>query len=228
MGMKITCVGDSFTLGGELPGTEEREPSPLAWPAQLGTLLSVDVSNLSISGAANSMIIKRAIKYTFEQPSDIMIVAWSNPVRSEIVDNAGTFAYWPGRNVKLLTNEDQINFIKAITVHETETLYRWAHRRWLRDIILLQNFFKSQNQRYIMIQSHESQFYNRKWIVESDLHCDLSEYIDTEFLLGWPLNGISEWIGDDPRMPHGHPTELGHRRVAEKLNEYIRNLGWLP
>lgn len=226
--MKITCIGDSFTLGGELPGAENNEPSILAWPSKLSSLLNVEVINRSKSGGANSQIIKRAITAVFDKTSDIIIVAWSNPVRSELVDENGVFPYWPGRNTKLLIDDARKDLIKAVTVFETENLYKWAHRRWLRDIILLQNLFKAQNQKYIMIQSHESQFYNRKWIVESDLHCDLLKCIDTEFLLGWPLEGISEWIGDDPRMPHGHPTELGHQRVAERLNEYIRNIGWLP
>jgi len=223
----ITCIGDSFTIGGELPLEETNQYSKLAWPTKLGALLNATVINRGMGGASNSLIIKRAITTTFEKNSDIIIVAWSNPVRSELVDEKGVFAYWPGRNTSIIVNKDREDFIKAHTVYETENLYKWAHRRWLRDIILLQNLFKAQNQKYIMIQSHGSQYYNQKWLVESDLHCDLANNIDTTFLPGWPLNGIVEWIEDDTRLPNGHPSEIGHQRVAEKLNEYIRNIGWV-
>jgi hypothetical protein len=44
--------------------------------------------------------------------------------------------------------------------------------------------------------------------------------------LGWPRAGFVEWMWDCPKGPGGHPLELGHQRIAEKINEYIRNIGW--
>lgn len=43
----------------------------------------------------------------------------------------------------------------------------------------------------------------------------------------WVPGSIVEWMGDCPKGPNGHPLELGHQRIAEKINEYIRNLGWI-
>lgn len=43
----------------------------------------------------------------------------------------------------------------------------------------------------------------------------------------WVDGSIVEWMGDCPKGPGGHPLELGHKRIAEKINEHIRNLGWV-
>lgn len=43
----------------------------------------------------------------------------------------------------------------------------------------------------------------------------------------WVPGSMVEWMGDCPKGPGGHPLELGHKRIAEKINEHIRNFGWL-
>ena len=45
--------------------------------------------------------------------------------------------------------------------------------------------------------------------------------------LGWPNEGIVEWMGDCPKGPGGHPLEQGQIKIGLKINEYIRNLGWI-
>jgi len=218
----ITCIGDSFTAGAELDDVN------LAWPILLGNLLNCKITNLGKGGTCNDRILKRAMDTTFNKSSDLIIVAWSTPVRSEIADANGVFNYWPGKNLLWVNDNYRKDITRLTTVFESDNLYKWAHRRWLRSIILLQTFFKAHNQRYLMIQGHGSQIENHKWIVNTDLHRDLADHIDPEFLFGWPVEGIVEWVGDAPRGPHGHPLELGQERIAEKLNEHIRNLGWLP
>jgi len=43
----------------------------------------------------------------------------------------------------------------------------------------------------------------------------------------WMPGSIVEWMGDCPKGPGGHPLELGHKRIADKVYEHIRSLGWL-
>ena len=43
----------------------------------------------------------------------------------------------------------------------------------------------------------------------------------------WMSDSIVEMMGDCEKGPGGHPLELGHQRIAEKINEHIRHLGWL-
>ena len=55
----------------------------------------------------------------------------------------------------------------------------------------------------------------------------LINQIDTTYYIGWPNQGLTTWMGDCPKGPGGHPLELGHQRIAEHINEHIRNLGWI-
>jgi ribosomal protein S17E len=43
----------------------------------------------------------------------------------------------------------------------------------------------------------------------------------------WVPGSMVEWMGDCPKGPGGHPLEQGHEQIAEHINEYIRNLGWV-
>jgi hypothetical protein len=38
---------------------------------------------------------------------------------------------------------------------------------------------------------------------------------------------MMEWTYKTPQGPAGHFLEEGHQKVAEKINEYIRNIGWV-
>jgi hypothetical protein len=43
----------------------------------------------------------------------------------------------------------------------------------------------------------------------------------------WIPGSMVEWMGDCPKGPGGHPLELGHKRIAKHVKEYIGNLGWI-
>jgi hypothetical protein len=55
----------------------------------------------------------------------------------------------------------------------------------------------------------------------------LAEQIDTNYFLGWPNDQMVEWTYGCAKGPGGHFLEDGHRKVAEKINEHIRSLGWI-
>jgi hypothetical protein len=38
---------------------------------------------------------------------------------------------------------------------------------------------------------------------------------------------MMEWTYETPQGPGGHFLEQGHVIVADKINEYIRHLGWV-
>ena len=225
----IFCVGDSFTFGDELPDLpywQRETPSQLAWPSKLESLLGVTVVNRGKPACANSRIIKRAIDATLEKKYDIVIVAWSNPDRYEFIDQHELYSDWPGRNPRGLMAK-KLEWHQYLESRTTDDYFVWSHRRWLRDILLLQAFFTVNNQKYLMVQSHQSQHQNFLYLIHKNLHNDLADHIDTKYFPGWPCEGFVEWIGLSPRGPNGHPLELGHQKIAEKINEYIRNLGWI-
>jgi hypothetical protein len=76
----------------------------------------------------------------------------------------------------------------------------------------------------VSLNGLDQQLYNGAWNSVQYLW----DGVDTRYYLGWPFEGIYMWQGDCPRALLGHPLELGHKRIAEKINEHIRNLGWLP
>ena len=45
------------------------------------------------------------------------------------------------------------------------------------------------------------------------------ELIDETRFAGWPNDGMVEWAYNTPHGQGGHPLELGHQRIAEKLYE---------
>lgn len=222
----IYCIGDSFTFGAELPDIKG-EPtglvhSQLAWPTLLGQHLSRSVTNLGHQGTGNTRVLKRTMDCVFKGDAELIIVAWPSPDRIEWCDEEGIYDIWPGRNIRWMPGRRKEMVEKATHDYNTEVDH-WSYRRWLRNIILLQSFLRSNNQQYIMFQTHLSQRWNELWINRDQ---DLIKHIDTTYFIGWPTTGLTEWMGDCPKGPHGHPLELGHQRVAEKVYEHIRNFGW--
>ena len=54
-----------------------------------------------------------------------------------------------------------------------------------------------------------------------------SELVDDNYYIGWKEGrGMVDWQGNDIG-PRGHPLKLGHQRIAERIYEHIRSLGWL-
>jgi hypothetical protein len=221
----IYCIGDSFTFGAELPKADggTNTPGIGAWPSLLSEKLNHPVTNLGKGGCGNTRIIKRAIDCVLQFNKDPIIIAWTNPMRVEFIDKEGLFDIWPGRpTIRMISARHSIT--EEITkIYNKNTDY-WAYRKWLRDIIMLQTFFKYHNHPYLMLQSHVTQQMNTEFDQRDEF---LKSQIDQSTFIGWPYEGIVEWIGDCPRGPQGHPLELGHQRITEKIYEHIRNINWL-
>ena len=223
----IYAIGDSFTFGDELPDVivtpENLKPSDIAWPALLSKKWNKPVTNLGRQASGNTRIIKRSMDCVFKGDAELIIVAWTNPSRIEWCDEQGPHDIWPGRDVRWMP-ASRVPMVEKLSREHNDEVDHWCYRTWLRDIILLQTFFKLHNQRYVMVQSHLSQLFNAYWPYR-DL--DLRDQIDTTYFVGWPLEGMTEWMGDCPRGPKNHPLELGHQRIADKIDEYIRNFSWV-
>ena len=53
------------------------------------------------------------------------------------------------------------------------------------------------------------------------------DQIDPTYYIGWPTTTMMEWTHGCSKGPGGHFLEQGHERVADKIYEHIRNLGWI-
>ncbi len=172
------------------------EESPVAWPS----LIPGSV-NIAVAGASNDYIVRSTVNYvnnTKEYPVKV-IIAWTSPNRIEISKNHLT-----------------ANSIKKYGQVVNEVFRGWD-QAWARDKFLAQADLLHAFLSYKLIPHFfVSAFDIQTWATGTKSHP----------WLGWPNQGLVEWMGNCPKGPGGHPLELGHQRIADKINEHIGNLGW--
>lgn len=203
----ILTIGDSFTYGSELSDRN------LAWPY----LLNKTVENKGFGGSSNDRIFRVAIEETTDNKFDFVVVAWSFPNRKEVFDTS--------RRTPVCINymhSDKLSWVNDYFKYSYDRDF--AFRQWLVQMVALQGYFKSINQKYIFCNVAGLQGDYDKY--SEDLGHILNK-IDKDFYPGWPYYGMLEWAKDTPVGKGGHFLEEGHQIVANKLNEHIRNLGWL-
>jgi hypothetical protein len=211
----ILTVGDSFTHGDELADRTN------AWPYVLAKRLEANVNNRGDPGCGNWRMVRWVIESA--KDADLVIIAWSSFLRQEFADASGDYIVWPGAQSKWYTqySHNRFELIKYITIHNNE---EYLYRQYLNYIILIQNYLNQQNKKYIMLDAFENHQHQGR-----TRNKDLIDQIDTKYFLGWPNESMAEWTYSKgvEQGPFGHFLERGHEIVAEKINEYIRHLGWI-
>lgn len=208
--MRLLTVGDSFTYG------EELEDRNNAWPFVLGKLINYSVTNLGLPSKSNSYMTRQVVENAPEY--DLIVIAWSHFARLEFADAAGTYEIWPGcSNQQAEFSKWRKNIIDYITLHHDD---KHLYTQYLMNIILLQSYLKYHNKRYIMLDA----FGNTK---VRNLDTGLAQQINQTYYIGWPNDSMMEWTYGTPQGSRGHFLKEGHTIVAEKINEYIRYLGWV-
>lgn len=217
MKKRLLTVGDSFTYGDEL-----KKPKESAWPALVAKAFDWDLTNLGSPGRGNTLIV-RCIVENIEK-FDAVIIAWTHFDRIEIADQHETFDIWPGR----INVPNKNEYPWRMTVNDYYTKYHnddYLYRQYLLNIILVQTYLDTHNKAYLMFDAFGNHQDDRRYDKKNK---DLLDQINTKYFLGWPNEAMVEWIGNSPKGPRGHPLELGHERTANHINEYIRNIGWIP
>jgi hypothetical protein len=199
---RVLCLGCSFTHGDEL--TKRLDT---AWPYLLAKQNNWGVINQGKGAGSNDRIVRVAFE-EIENNFDLIIVGWTSWDRFEVAQ--GDISHFSSQA-----------WAKEYFKHAYDNLYALNH--YLRQIILLQSYFKQRNQKYVFCNSIASLigYENNPGIKE------LSTQVDSEYFVGWPTRAMVDWQGDCPKGPGGHPLELGHQRIAERINEHIRHLGWI-
>ena len=211
--MKVLTVGDSFTYG------EELIDKTLAWPYLLGNILGYEVTNLAKPGSGNTQIVRSVVENY--QHYDLIIIAWSHYARIEFADHFGIYDTWPGH--RGITFEGALSF--RLTLLEYINRYhndKYLFNQYLLNIILLQNLLTNNNQKYLMLTAFGNNIDFKQYA-----NCDLIKQINTNNIVGQFKETMMEWAHGCPKGPNGHFLEQGHQRVADKINEHIRNLSWV-
>jgi len=214
--MKILTVGCSFTSGAEL-----RYPNTDAWPAVLASTNNWELNNRGKGGGSND----RSMRVVFEEIDkgyDLIVFAWTVPDRFEVASDNGP--------INIHANAGKVYNLPWVTEFYARHYDRlYSYTRWLRNAIMLQSYLKSRNQRYLFCSTFgmHSDLRTELYKEYSEKLNYLIEQVDKDYYVDWPEWGMTDWMGDCPKGPRDHPLELGHQRIAEKINEHIRNLGWL-
>ena len=221
--MKILAIGCSFTYGSELPDTEldtfytKKKPSQLAYPALLAKQLNGTVTNLSLPGGSNGRIFRLVVDQLSKEHYDLVICGWTDHARADFRYDGNDL---PATATSSWAFKEFPWIEQYYKVHHD---YEQSWQTWLAQLITLQAYLKSRGQKYVFLSMNKPVF--------GDALTDyqhLIEQVDQSHYMGWPTVGMTTWMGDCPKGPGGHPLELGHQRIAERINEHIRHIGWLP
>jgi hypothetical protein len=214
----LLTVGDSFTFGEELSNEMD------SYPQLLADKFKLDLVNLAKPGSGNKRMVRSVVEYVSQgNKPDLVIIGWSSPGRIEFADEHGVHYIWPGyRGTMYAENQPwRLELLDYINKHHnSENLYQ----NYLLDVILMQGFLKQHDINYVMITTCANEYYHNVFYSKMEVLCKL---IDSTHYLGWPTEGMAEWTRGCRRGPRDHFLADGHKKVAEKLYEHIRNFGWL-
>jgi hypothetical protein len=217
---RILAVGDSFTYGDELTDLAT------AYPALLAQQFGAQVDNQARPGSGNTRMVRTVVDHVGRNTpvaidrADLIIIGWSSPGRIEFADATGIYDIWPGYSGNMFTREGQswrLELIDYISkYHDPQYLYQ----QYLLNVIMLQNFLKSHNQRYVMLTTVSNEYYHNTYCSQ---FAHLTQLVDAEHYLGWPREGMAEWTQSCPRGAGGHFLEEGHQQVAKKIYHHVNS-----
>lgn len=78
----------------------------------------------------------------------------------------------------------------------------WAIKKFHTQVLLLDSYLRDRRVPYIFVRTFDVP------------ECKVGT---------WAEGSMVEWMGDCPKGLGGHPLELGHKRIAEQINEYLGN-----
>ena len=203
--MRLLTVGDSFTYGEELADLNS------AWPYLLANKLGWEVTNLGMPSAGNTYMIRTIVNEIDNH--DVFIIAWTHWARIESADASGIYDIWPGYRSDFLNQTIShrsllVDYINRY--HDDEYLIN----QHLIGVKLLESFLESKNKKYVMVSAYGSPI---------KTNITFKNYIE------WPNGNMQTWTWENhcPKGSGGHFLEQGHKVVADKIYEYIRNIGWV-
>ena len=197
---RLITFGDSYTHGDEL-----KNLNVSSWPALFAKHFNIDLINFGKSALSNDIILENILDQTYTK-NDLVIVCFSIIDRFGFEDNDGWFTTIPGYL-------DGVRGIISKSLLATMNP-NWVYKRWLNQIIYLQNYFSNNNINYLFcIANHnyvDHNYYNEKYK-------HLSNAVNTTYFLGWPNLSFDKLTKHLPQGANGHPLEEGHALFSQFL-----------
>jgi lysophospholipase L1-like esterase len=208
----ILSVGCSFTEGAELAN-----PDTHAYPRLIANEYNLPLKNLGLGGGSNDYIFKTVVEETLKTKYELVLVQWTAYMRQEILFHGEIINVSGGSR---WVDNEELSWLKTYYTYHYADSHRF--KDWICKTITLQHYLNSINQKFLfftMMPLDDN-------LLNDETIAPFWDKLDKRYFLDWPTRGIVDWIGDD-KAPGGHPNEVGHARIAERINEHIRSLGWL-
>lgn len=197
---RLITHGCSFTRGQELDDPND------AWPSVVAKELNLPLLNLAKNGYSNDGIVQDLVETNIDA-NDLVIIMWSWKHRMLIVDDKGWFSCFP-ENSDPGTRNVVSNLLMAITNQD------WLYKRWLTQIVLVQEYLKNKNIQYLFTTACDNQ-------PKSPL-IHLEDKIDKDYFLSWPTLNFQDFTESYGICPYGHPNKAAHfafaQVILDKLN----------
>ena len=176
------------------------EESKIAWPSLIENTI-----NIAQAGASNDYICRTTVSYIENKTNavDAVIIAWTSPNRIEV-------------GSKHLTPTSQRKYGPVVDEIFGEWNEWWAGNKFISQVKMMAAYLRMNNIPFLFVSTFDIQQINF-----NDVYNMPKEY------LGWPNEGLVEWMGDCAKGSGGHPLEQGQIKIGLKIHEHIRNLGWV-
>lgn len=203
---RLVVHGCSFAYGEELENIANQ-----SWAALVAKSLNLELLNLAKPGFSNDGAIEELIAESLDPNNDLVIMMWTWNHRINIVDEEGWFTCFPENSDGGIRNMIS-NTIMGIADQN------WLFRRWLTQVILLQEYFKSKGIKYLFVNA----FYD---VDNTPKEHPLFDQIDTKYFLGWPHVSFSSLAQENyGLLPLGHPNAEAHAALADIMATKIKEI----
>lgn len=210
---RLTTFGDSFTYGQEL-----ENPKKDSWPQLVSNYLETPLSNKAFPGNSNDYILEQVLQENFCF-TDAVIICFSSISRFYFEDHSGWYTTIP--NVHF-DNSFRNEVTKKLHSSLTE---KWLFRRFLMQVIYLQEFLQSKQVNYLFVNAFQSYDSNLAKLKDN---WHLIQMLHKNKFIGWPDQSFGNLTDHLPRGKSGHPLEDSHSYFSQIINQNLKEIYNLP
>jgi hypothetical protein len=231
--------GCSFTVGGELEGpyNDIEYQRTHRFSNLVANHFGMNYENISSNGASNDWIVEKTIEWIEEgNTCDIAVIQFSVRYRTVWYDQDSKIEYRISPK-KIINSNPRLKYVQSLYY---KTFYSdiLGIQNFYKNLFFLTNYFESKNIKYVFLSlkhiEKESNSYG--WA----RYCKKQKIVDIVNLLGKKDNNREFTIVNDnycpdlqqqyPNNPRyqfllgGHPSEIGHQKIAEYIINRIQEL----
>lgn len=210
--------GDSFTYG---TGVDSKD----TWPSLLAEKLDLNLVNDAVPGGSNARVIRTTLAFLARHQPSLVVIAWSSFLRTEWPSHGlepqhlheMDFGHSPIIQVQPNYTKYRNNDLPAITQYYQNINTNWAIDNYINQVLLLQSYLKYSKIQYVFMNALDN--------YDADVYRSSNKVkLVTEEFLGWPNQCFNQWFRKDQRLPDGHLNTDGHRVLAEKLYNHVKDI----